>query len=356
MMQWDLSYEREFLKDWSFSLAYLGNKSLHLPLTYDANGPLNSSSVCAQFATGCTTANVPQRRFLVQTAPNPAQGASSIGVLDYADDRGYSNYNGLLATIKHRLAQNFNLQANYTYSHCLSVGDFNGDLRGSYYMIQNNPRFDYGNCNFDIRHNFNASVVAVSPFHGHSAVQWLLGGWQVAPSFRASTGFPINLTLGSDSLATFEGNDRPEIVPGQPLYINKWEPCGTNNVNQCYQVFNPAAFVDPTKSGAPFPIVAKNGNPYPYPAVRRDAVYGPGIFNFDTSISRIFPIRERIQFEFRFDAFNVLNHFNPKLGDPGSTQSTNSANFGRITSAPTAGFLPSQWDPRVLQFAAKVHF
>jgi hypothetical protein len=220
-------------------------------------------------------------------------------------------------------------------------------------MIQNNPRFDYGNCNFDIRQIFNASLVAASPFHGNGAVKWLLGGWQVAPSIRATTGFPINVLLGTDSLATFEANDRPERVPGQPLYINKWQSCGAN---QCYVVFNPAAFANPTSLSAPFPIVAKNGNPYPYPAVSRDALYAPGVFTFDTSVSRRFPLRERLQFEFRFDAFNVLNHFNPKLGDPGSTQALNSANFGRITSAPTAGFLPSQWDPRVLQFAGKLHW
>ncbi|MGH9529709.1 MAG: carboxypeptidase regulatory-like domain-containing protein, partial [Terriglobales bacterium] len=354
MMQWDLSYEREFLHDWSFSLAYLGNRTLHLPLSYDLNAPVNSSAVCAQFTTGCTTGNVPQRRSLVQTVGATApQNASAIGVLDYADDTGFSNYNGMLATLKHRFSQNFNLQANYTYSHCLSVGDFNGDLRGAYYMIQNDPGFDYGNCNFDIRHNFNASLVALSPFRGHGAVKWLLGGWQVVPAFRAVTGFPLNITLGTDSLATFEGNDRPELVPGQPLYINKWEQCGAN---QCYQVFNPAAFANPTSASAPFPIVAKNGNPYPYPAVGRDALRAPGVFNFDTSVSRLFPITERVKFEFRFDAFNVLNHFNPKLGDPGTTQSLNSSNFGRITAAPTAGYLPSQWDPRVLQFAVKLHW
>jgi hypothetical protein len=356
MMQWNLSYERQFLNDWSFSLSYLGNKSLHVPLSYDLNAPLNGASVCAQFgAAGCTTGNVPQRRFLVQTVGAAApQNASGIGVLDFADDSGYSNYNALLASIKHRFTHGFNLQANYTYSHCLSVGDFNGDLRGAYYMIQNNPRFDYGNCNFDIRHIFNASLVAASPFHGHGAVKWLLGGWQFAPSLRATTGYPLNVLLGTDSLATFEGNDRPELVPGQPLYINKWVSCGAN---QCYQVFNPAAFVNPTSPSAPFPIVAKNGNPYPYPAVARDAVRAPGVFNFDASVSRLFPIGERFQFEFRFDAFNVLNHFNPKLGDPGATtQGLNSANFGRVTSAPTATFLPSQWDPRVLQFAVKLHW
>lgn len=332
----------EWLNNWSFSLAYLGNRSLHLPLSYDANAPINSASVCAAQG-GCSTANIPQRRILALTATNPAQNAADIGVLDYARDTGYSNYNALLATVKHRFSQGFNLQANYTYSHCLSVGDFNGDLRGSYFMIQNDPAFDYGNCNFDIRHIFNAGLVALSPFRGHGAVKWLLGGWQIAPGIRASTGFPINVTLGTDSLATFEGNDRPELVPGQPLYINKWETCGSGNANICYQVFNPAAFANPTipAQNPPYPIVTKNGNVYPYPAMRRDMLYGPGVFNFDTSISRIFPIRERFKFELRFEAFNVLNHYNPQLAAIGNTAGLNSSNFGRITGAPAAGFLPS---------------
>ena len=102
--------------------------------------------------------------------------------------------------------------------------------------------------------------------------------------------------------------------------------------------------------------MAKTGNVYPYPAMGRDMLCALGIFNFDTSVSRLFPIRERFQFELRFDAFNVLNHFNPSLGVSGTIAGLNSANFGRVTSAPTAGFLPSAFDPRALQSATKLHW
>ena len=40
--------------------------------------------------------------------------------------------------------------------------------------------------------------------------------------------------------------------------------------------------------------------------------YGPGIFNFDLSISKEFKLAsEKRTLEFREEAFNVLNHFNP---------------------------------------------
>lgn len=373
MQQYNLSYERQFLNEWSFSVAYLGSRSLHVPLAYDQNYVETSPSVCAEFgSTGCTTSNEPQRRLLYQIATGgtalptgsfTSQYAEGLGIIDHADDTGYSNYNALLTTLQHRFRHGFSVQANYTFSHCLSDGDFNGDLRQSYYEIQTNPRLEYGSCNFDIRHIFNASVVATSPFHGTGAMKWLLGGWQFAPSFRMLSGYPVNVVLGKDSL--LDGNEssgsnvgaRPELVPGQAVYENKWVRCGSGGANMCYQLFNPAAFADPTSASAPVPITAKLGNVYAYTPIRRDAFYGPGLLRVDAAVSRLFPITERTQLELRFEAFNAINKFNIRpTGNIGSSMSLNSSGFGQIGSAPGAAFFPSDYDPRILQFAAKIHF
>ena len=374
MQQWNLSFEKQFLNEWSLSLAYIGNKSLHVPLSFDANYIMTGSAVCAEamFGTkGCATSNEPQRRLFYQMATGgvappagttTAQYAEGFGAIDRADDTGYSNYNGLMASVQHRFRHGFSVQTNYTWSHCLSVGDFNGDLRQSSYMVQNNPRQDYGNCNFDIRHIFNTTLVASSPFRGQGAMKWLLGGWQFATSIRILSGYPINIVNGKDSLA--DGNEssgasvgaRPELVPGQPVYVNKWVPCGTGNTSICYQVFNPAAFADPTSSSAPVVITPKTGNVYAYTPIRRDAFYGPGTLRFDAGLSRLFPIRERSQLEFRFEAFNAINHTNLKIANIGAAAGINSSTFGRITSASSSGFIPSDTDPRILQFAMKLHW
>jgi hypothetical protein len=107
---------------------------------------------------------------------------------------------------------------------------------------------------------------------------------------------------------------------------------------------NPLAFSAPTAAPGAF------GN------VGRDFLYSPGVFNFDASISRRFKIRERTQIEARFEAFNAINHFNPSIGVPGTTAGINSANFGRQTGPSTVGFLPSVYDPRILQFSSKIYF
>jgi len=65
----------------------------------------------------------------------------------------------------------------------------------------------------------------------------------------------------------------------------------------------------------------------------------------DTSLFRIFPVGERREFEFRAEAFNVLNHVD--LGQPHNDIS-NITNFGRIDSIASTS--------RQLQLAAKFIF
>jgi len=208
------------------------------------------------------------------------------------------------------------------------------------------------------------SMVASSPFRGMGAMKWLLGGWQFAPAIRALSGYPVNVVLGKDSL--FDGNEssgsnvgaRPELVPAQAIYVNKWVTSGCpSGVSVCYQLFNTKAFADPTSSSAPVVINPKLGNVYAYSPVGRNAFYGPGVFRFDAGLSRLFPITERKQVELRFEAFNLLNKVNVRpTGGIGSASALNGSSFGYVTSMPGSGFLPSDYDQRILQFAMKFHW
>ena len=73
------------------------------------------------------------------------------------------------------------------------------------------------------------------------------------------------------------------------------------------------------------------------------AIAGPGYWQFDTSLSRSFRLRETQRLEFRAEAFNVTNSV--QLKDP--EVNFNSNTFGQITSAR---------DPRIMQFALKYFF
>ncbi len=297
------------------------------------NPAVYSPSVCAQFSAGCTTGNNQQRKLLNQI--NPSQG-QYYGNVDIIDDGANATYNALLASVNKRMSHNFTLLANYTWSHCISDGDFGGDITGPSYQNPFNRRADRGDCNFDVRHILNTSIVATSPVKGSGLGAHVLGNWQVAPLIRALSGVPANIVTGTDTSLTGVGLDRPNYVAGVQAVNDNWGP----NL----QYLNPAAFV--------------SAAPGTYGNLGRDVFRLPGQLQVDLSLSRIFAVHESFKLEVRAEAFNIINHTNlgsqPTSGiglsatnSSGLSTSRSAANFGRFTSA---------GDPRLLQFAMKLYF
>jgi hypothetical protein len=261
---------------------------------------------------------------------NPTAGAffSSVST---ATDEGNASYNGLLFTVNHRFSQNFTLLANYTYSHCLSLGDFGGELSSSRLITNpNNFDADRGNCSFDIRHNFNSSFVASSPRFSSGWARTLFSAWQLSSIVSYRTGNHFSALGGTDSSLTGIKQDRADIV-GNPNSGS----CLVNGVQvavgtpSCW--FNTSAFVN-----------AAAGN---FGTSSRNSLEGPGFLTFNTGVSRQFKIREGQNLMMRGEVFNLLNH--PNFADPVATNA-GSAQFGKIIS--TLG------SPRVFQLAAKYIF
>ena len=77
----------------------------------------------------------------------------------------------------------------------------------------------------------------------------------------------------------------------------------------------------------------------------RNPIRGPGSFNTDMSLTKIFRLSSanNQRLEVRIEAFNVFD--NVQLNNPNGAM--NNANFGRITSARA---------PRVMQIAARFEF
>ncbi|MEK7409692.1 MAG: TonB-dependent receptor [Acidobacteriota bacterium] len=80
-------------------------------------------------------------------------------------------------------------------------------------------------------------------------------------------------------------------------------------------------------------------NPYQYPGVT-----GPKYWNLDSTLSKMFPIKERYNLEFRFEAYNTTNAFVPTNPDMGVTSST----FGRSTNQQNRG--------REMQYSIRILF
>jgi hypothetical protein len=419
--EWTASYQIQFASNWVFSASYLGNKSTHLPLGYSINfsetpnenfGPGNTCILpsATAFATAttpiCSSGNEPERQYLNLLAgglPTASAVTKNLGVnelsggMEMGTDNNNANYNALLATLNHRFSHGFTWLANYTYSHCFDEGESQGDLNGNtFYENQLNQNLNYGSCTFDIRSMFNTSLVASTTmkngWKGH-----LLGGWQVAPNIRIVSGLPFNMTIGDNALTggSSEGTfvDFTSGCSAANAYTNglqkgySWlnQACFLEMVNKSgtsttQEYVNPvyvqtACTVATTASGCSGSVVpiysAGTSGSGQFGNIPRNYLRAPGAINFDMSISRMFPIHERLQAEFRFDAFNVFNHWNPQgpsggnltngasNGAPpanGSFPVSGSQSLGYITGSPLSGIIPTQYDPRVLQFAVKLHW
>jgi hypothetical protein len=317
MTQWNASYQRQFRGDWMASLTYLGNKTSHLWLSMDLNSAVYIPGNCG--SSPCSsTGNTNARR--VFTIANPDQGKYYAAMIT-SDDGANANYNGLLASVQHRFSHGFTFLANYTWSHCISEGDFAGNVGNEQYQNQYNRHGDRGDCNYDIRHMFNASFVGNSPAIGPSWIRPVTRNWQFAPLVRATSGLPVNVLTGTDRSLTSVNLDRPNLVAGVDPYATHMGPQ--------LQWFNAAAFT-PNATGT-------FGN------LGRDVMRAPGVLNVDVALSRIFSFTERYRLEARAEGFNVINHTNFYA----PVANVSAANFGRITSAA---------DPRILQFALKIFF
>ena len=72
------------------------------------------------------------------------------------------------------------------------------------------------------------------------------------------------------------------------------------------------------------------------------------------ALFRDFSIHERLNFEFRAEAFNLSNHLQPGISLP--SLAAGASGLGLTFGTPTFGTITGAQDPRILQLALKLVF
>ena len=283
------------------------------------------------FTTCNTTGNTNQRRLAYLL--NPQQG-QYLGPVDQFTSGGTASYHALLLSAQKRMSHGVSLNANYTYSHCISdiyAGSNVGGV-GAGYLDPTNRHFDRSNCqtptldpnsanSLDRRHIANISAVLASPHFGGRTLDLVASNWRLSTSYRVLSGSFMTATTGVDRLLSGAGNgtQRADRLNPNPL-------CADPNPG-CW--FNPAAFALPA-----FSTLGTAG---------RATLPGPGFWEIDAALSRIFRLRENMSVEARAEAFNLTNSY--RAGIP--VTAISDQNFGKILTAQ---------DPRIMQLALKFVF
>jgi hypothetical protein len=381
VMQYNLSVEHQLGRSWVVSASYLGNQQRHLWGNNEANpgaqGPCppgytipSEFGACVAgpcppglppFLCGSPTSPVPplrdpsfglQENRLLKKFSNVVdgvdlQGGSLYGETLLLEEGGTGNYNGLLLSARHNFAQHFTSATNFTWSHCIS--DNYTTTLGFFLaaeMVPYDRQADRGNCpSADTHLVFNQSLVAETPSFSNHMENILLGHWRLSVSAVVQSGIDISPILILDFSGSGNGlTQRPDLVGnpyrGGTVAANPDCVAPASVKNRQFWL-NPCAFAAPAA--------------YSFGDLKNNSLFGPGSFIVNTGLSRLFPITESQNIEFRWEVFNVPNHpnlYNPQTAFVAPT-------FGQPSPATTAGLgalAQTVNDPRIMQFALKYTF
>jgi hypothetical protein len=325
---WNLSIQQALPADMLFEARYVGTKGTHLPRFIEANPSV--------YSPGDTAGTIDQRRIYANCQPNGACDLASIGLVSYSTN---STYHALQVLLSRRFKNGFAFNTSYWFSKTLDyvssmnvAGSAPRLISGENDIAQNpfDLAAEHGPSLFDARHRwtFNGSWQVPGPHNGRFQ-RAVLAGWQLNAIATIASGTPFTVY---DSRNVSQQGSAPEIsgfYGSRPDVVT--DPnAGPHTVEQWV---NPAAFLrlDPVTQAGQF------GN------AGRNIVRGPGLSVLDASVLKNFKVTERTTLQFRFEAFNVLNHANFLL----PINDMASQNFGRITQAAP---------PRVFQAGLKLLF
>jgi len=202
-----------------------------------------------------------------------------------------SDYEALQLQYRKPLAARFQVLFNYTWSH--SLDNASNDTLAAVSGIVIPAGNDRASSDFDVRHSFSGALTYNVPSVGKSGpLFFLTRGWSLDTVVVARSGFPFN------ALSVIQGPigaafPRPDLVPGQPLWVSTPGAPGG-------KVLNPLAFATPA--------TLRQGNE------PRNDIPGFGLTQVDFSMGRKLPITERLNVQLRADAFNLFNH--PNFANP----------------------------------------
>ena len=355
--QYNLGLEKQISTRGDLHVDFVGTRGTHEPYQVQLNG---YQTVCP----GCF-------------APYPyAQPTDQrFGNVNEFRTGASSNYAGLQTAYSQQIA-GLTLRANYTFSHCLDEVSNGGLLsfstQGILSPLAGELSRDYGNCDYDVRHNISAFGLYQIPFQSsHRWLRQVLGGWSYSETVFFHTGLPFTVlsqpyALNGNGIIQANGPQFAKRVPGVPLY--RRTPYDGVTVPGTRQWLNPDAFisvVDPATGACTEGDSVTNcqfGNS------GRNTVRGPHFTNSDIYITKTFPIHEGVTFRFDAQMFNAFNHPNFALpnnvqaGVPGQSTPDIPARFGTLDStiAPPTGLLGvglgGDSSPRMIAFQGRFEF
>jgi hypothetical protein len=306
--------QREVLRANAITVSYVGSRGRNQSWFRDINGsPLGTAASAIQ-----------------QSRPFATQYPTLAHIIEITND-GKSWYDSVQLSFRQNNWHGINTQYNYTLSKCEDLNSDNSRGRNNFPQANNpyNPDGNRGPCDYDRRHNFNASGT-----YSFTDTNVVTRGLEIGTVVTALSGRPFTPNLGSF--------DRS----GQSTGSLRANCSGTIQ----YDFTNPDAFITDAASVFSTPANGTLGT------CGRNSARMPGLAQVDVNIIKQFHLSSNTRIQARWEIFNLFNRVN--LGLPQST-SVRSGAFGTIGSTPDVDAgnpVIAQGGPRAMQWAIKVLF
>ena len=269
---------------------------------------------------------------------------------------GRSNYHGMVLTLRKRYSAGTQFDLNYTLSESKDNGSqvergsaFGNFANGGYsgFLINSfDPEANYGNSDFDVRHQINFNWLTELPFgegkrwaNSGGVLNQIVGGWSLAGVWRWTSGFPFNVYNCRSCWATNWN------LQGNAMLVDPNRLPETETTRDAVDG-RPSPFADPQNALTFF------RNALPGEIGIRNQLRGDGYFTVDLSIAKGFDLGiSDHRLRFRWEIFNVTN--TPKFDVAALTMFPDRAGFGRYDG--TLATCDAQAG-RCMQFALRYEF
>jgi len=313
------------------------------PLSTLLNNP-TSASVLNTNGFRLPYANYPLNLQL-QQALRPFPQYSDINSNAGGQNDGHSTYHALEASLEHRFSKGLFALVSYTFAKLISGSNGEDANRTSDGAVQNqyDRRTDKAVASQDTPHNLRLSYVYELPIgrgkaflpNMHPALNAVIGNWRVSAIHTYVSGTPLVVNCNQNFFGA-GSNARCSFAPGVaegtiPLRNPAWSSDKSVAFSEPY--LNKAAFILP-------PNMAYGDTPR-----RMSYLRTPWTVNEDFAVIKDFNLTEKLNFEIRASASNVLNRVT--LAGPVTAQNNNA--FGFIIT-------PQGNSPRNVQMGARFSF
>ncbi len=331
---WSLTLERKLGSKFAASVGYNGSHSYNIVGNGNSIGNVSYGVDINAFAgdliNQMNTSATPR-------IPSATRLNTSFGTIDYADNDRYGNYDALIFDVRGHSARWY-FDASYTRSRsqddALSYPNSAGLNPGQY----------YGPSIFDVPNRFSLSFnyQLKGLNDGRGAIGYLTGGWGISGTSIFQSGYPLTVGNGngflavcqSGNLSNVQGCSAADPAVAYQAGSGDYNADGDNNdypdtTSYSQSTGNKSWLTGAIpKSNFALPTFGSEGNE------KSNGFRGPNFYETNINFYKDTHITERVNFQFRFEIFNLFNRANYTNVDTNLPD----GNFGQATSSHEARF------------------